>query len=38
MPGEKVMRETIEVCRKLLAAGAHPYASDPTLETVRVVE
>ncbi|MCI0332704.1 MAG: aminotransferase class I/II-fold pyridoxal phosphate-dependent enzyme [Planctomycetes bacterium] len=38
MPGEMVTRETIEVCRKLLAAGAHPYASDPTLETVRVVE
>jgi arginine/lysine/ornithine decarboxylase len=38
MPGEIVTRETIEVCRKLLAAGAHPYASDPTLETIRVAE
>ncbi len=38
MPGELVTRETIDVCRKLLAAGAHPYASDPALETVRVVE
>lgn len=38
MPGEMVTRETIEVCRKLLAAGAHPYASDPSLETIRVVE
>jgi arginine/lysine/ornithine decarboxylase len=38
MPGELVTRETMEVCQKLLAAGAHPYASDPTLATVRVVE
>jgi lysine decarboxylase len=38
MPGEMVTRETIDVCRKLLAAGAHPYACDTTLETVRVVE
>jgi lysine decarboxylase len=38
MPGEMVTRETTDVCRKLLAAGAHPYASDTTLETVRVVE
>jgi lysine decarboxylase len=37
MPGEAVTKETIEVCRHLLAAGAHPYASDTTLETVRVV-
>jgi lysine decarboxylase len=38
MPGELVTGDTIDVCRKLLAAGAHPYASDPMLETVRVVE
>jgi lysine decarboxylase len=38
MPGEVVTQETIEVCRQLLAAGGHPYANDPTLETVRVVE
>jgi lysine decarboxylase len=38
MPGEMITQETIDVCRKLLAAGAHPYASDTTLETVRVVQ
>jgi lysine decarboxylase len=38
MPGEMVTKETIDVCRQLLAAGAHPYASDATLETIRVVE
>jgi arginine decarboxylase len=38
MPGEMVTRETIDVCRKLLAAGAHPYASDTSLETIRVVD
>jgi arginine decarboxylase len=38
MPGEIVTPETIAVCRQLLAAGAHPYASDATLETIRVVE
>jgi arginine/lysine/ornithine decarboxylase len=38
MPGEMVTKETVEVCRQLLAAGAHPYASDATLETIRVVE
>ncbi|MEX0614043.1 MAG: aminotransferase class I/II-fold pyridoxal phosphate-dependent enzyme [Pirellulales bacterium] len=38
MPGEMITRETIDVCRQLLAAGAHPYATDATLETVRVVE
>ena len=37
MPGETITGETIEVCGKLLAAGAHPYASDTSLETVRVV-
>jgi len=37
MPGETITEETIDVCRRLLAAGADPYASDPTLETVRVV-
>jgi lysine decarboxylase len=38
MPGEVVTQETIEVCRQLLAAGGHPYASDPKLETIRVVK
>jgi lysine decarboxylase len=38
MPGEMVTKETVDVCRQLLAAGAHPYASDATLETIRVVE
>lgn len=38
MPGEVVTRETLDVCRQLLAAGANPYASDPTLETICVVE
>jgi lysine decarboxylase len=38
MPGELITPETIDVCGRLWAAGAHPYASDPTLNTVRVVE
>jgi len=38
MPGETILQETIEVCRELLAAGAHPYASDTSLATVRVVK
>ncbi len=38
MPGELVTAETIDVCRQLQAAGAHAYASDTTLKTVRVVE
>jgi lysine decarboxylase len=38
MPGELVTAETIDVCRQLLTAGAHPYASDPALETIRVVD
>jgi arginine decarboxylase len=38
MPGEMVTKETVDVCLQLLAAGAHPYASDATLETIRVVE
>ena len=37
MPGETVSKETLEVCRQLLEAGANPYASDPTFETIRVV-
>jgi len=37
MPGEEVTAEIVEVCRALLAGGAHCYASDPTLETIRVV-
>lgn len=38
MPGELVTSETIEVCRQLQAAGAHAYASDTSLTTIRVVE
>jgi lysine decarboxylase len=37
MPGEVVTAEILEVCRALLAGGAHCYASDPTLGTIRVV-
>ncbi len=36
MPGEIVTGEILEVCRELLAGGAHCYASDPTLGTIRV--
>jgi arginine decarboxylase len=38
IPGEVVSQETLDVCRRLLAAGAHPYASDPTFKTIHVVE
>ena len=38
MPGEIVTQETLDVCRQLLAAGANPYASDPTFETICVVK
>jgi lysine decarboxylase len=38
MPGEAITRETIDVCQQLLAAGAHPYASDLSMKTVRVVK
>jgi arginine decarboxylase len=38
MPGEQVTKETLEVCQQLLAAGANPYASDPTFETICVVK
>jgi arginine decarboxylase len=37
MPGEEVTPDVIEVCQALLAGGAHCYASDPTLGTIRVV-
>jgi lysine decarboxylase len=37
MPGEVVTAEIIDVCRELLAGGAHCYAADPTLATIRVV-
>jgi arginine/lysine/ornithine decarboxylase len=37
MPGEAITDEAIDVCGRLLAAGAHPYASDTSLQTVRVV-
>jgi lysine decarboxylase len=36
MPGEIVTRETLDVCQQLLAAGANPYASDPTFESICV--
>jgi hypothetical protein len=36
MPGEVVTPEILAVCRELLAGGAHCYASDPTLGTMRV--
>lgn len=38
MPGEVVSQDTLDVCQQLLAAGANPYASDPTFETICVVE
>jgi arginine/lysine/ornithine decarboxylase len=38
MPGEIVTRETLDVCQQLLAAGANPYASDPTFESICVVK
>jgi lysine decarboxylase len=38
MPGETITPETLAVCRELLAGGAHCYASDVTLGTVRVTE
>jgi lysine decarboxylase len=38
MPGEVVSQDTLETCQRLLAAGANPYASDPTFSTIRVVE
>ena len=37
MPGEIVTADILEVCRALLAGGAHCYAADPTLATMRVV-
>ena len=37
MPGEQITSETLAVCDALLAGGAHCYASDPTLATIRVV-
>jgi lysine decarboxylase len=37
MPGEEVTPDILSVCRALLAGGAHCYASDPTLVTMRVV-
>jgi lysine decarboxylase len=36
MPGETITPETLAVCRELLAGGAHCYASDVTLESIRV--
>jgi arginine decarboxylase len=38
MPGETVTREVLDVCQQLLAAGANPYASDVTFDTVCVVK
>jgi lysine decarboxylase len=37
MPGEEVTADILSVCRALLSGGAHCYASDPTLGTMRVV-
>ena len=37
MPGEEVTAEIMAVCQSLLAGGAHCYAADPTLTTIRVV-
>lgn len=37
MPGQEVTPDVLDVCRRLLAAGAQPYASDATLRTLRVV-
>jgi lysine decarboxylase len=37
MPGEVISEETFGVCQQLLAAGAHPYASDTSMQSVRVV-
>jgi lysine decarboxylase len=38
MPGEVITEETFGVCQQLLAAGAHPYASDTSMQSVRVVK
>jgi lysine decarboxylase len=38
MPGEQMTPETIHVCQELLAAGAHCYASDTTLTTIKAVD
>ncbi|HEX6961258.1 MAG TPA: aminotransferase class I/II-fold pyridoxal phosphate-dependent enzyme, partial [Lacipirellula sp.] len=38
MPGEEVTGDILNVCRELLAGGAHCYASDPTLATIRVTK
>jgi arginine/lysine/ornithine decarboxylase len=38
MPGEQVTPEIVDVCQALLAGGAHCYASDPALATIRVVK
>lgn len=37
MPGEVITAEVLDICRQLLAGGAHCYASDPTLGMIRVV-
>jgi arginine decarboxylase len=37
MPGEVVTPEILDVCHALLAGGAHCYAADPTLATMRIV-
>jgi lysine decarboxylase len=36
MPGEEITYETVLVCQELLACGAHCYASDTTLATVKI--
>ena len=35
MPGEEITADTVDVCRQLLAAGAHCYASDTSLGTIK---
>lgn len=37
MPGEMVTADIADVCRALLAGGAHCYAADTTLGTIRCV-
>lgn len=36
MPGERITNEILSVCDALLTGGAHCYANDPTLATIRV--
>jgi lysine decarboxylase len=38
MPGEEITGATLAVCQQLLAAGAHCYANDTTLATIKIVD